>query len=507
MSKRAYVTAPIYYPSGNPHMGSAYTSTAADTYARFMRMDGFDTKFLTGTDEHGMKLQRAAEKQGKTPQKYVDEMSEKFRNLSNIMNLSNDDFIRTTEDRHHKSCQAIWNKLKENGYIYKDTYSGWYCVSDEAYYDESELIEGEDGQKLAPSGHSVEWMEEESYFFKLSVFADKLLDLYENTPDFVQPDSRRNEVISFVKRGLEDISISRTTFDWGIPVPNDNKHVMYVWIDALTNYITADGYPNQLTYWPAVHIVGKDILRFHAIYWPAILMGADIPIPVKVFAHGWWTSEGRKMSKSFGNVIDPEEITKKYGIDQIRYFILREVPFGQDGDFKISRLVSRINTELANDLGNLFQRVLSMVNKNCGATIPAFAELSDLDKNLVELCKDVPQKVRKEMQALHFNKALDAIWELVTASNKYMDTAKPWELKKSDPEAMAHSLRVLIEALRTIAVLLTPFMPESGEKMLGQLALFSQDTNMASLETIPAMEEGKVLPAPVGIFPRIDVAE
>ncbi|MDD9911803.1 MAG: methionine--tRNA ligase [Alphaproteobacteria bacterium] len=502
MTQKAYITTPIYYPSGAPHVGSAYTSTAADVWARFKRSDGFDTKFLTGTDEHGLKLQRKAEEAGLTPQDYVDDMSTQFRALTDIMNLSNDDFIRTTEPRHHKAAQAIWQKLAQNGYIYKDTYSGWYCVSDEAYYDESELTE-QDGKKIAPSGHPVEWMEEESYFFKLSAFEDKLLALYEEQPDFIQPNSRRNEVISFVKSGLADISISRTTFDWGIPVPNDDKHVMYVWIDALTNYLTADGYPNELNYWPAVHLVGKDILRFHAIYWPAMLMGADIDTPRKVFAHGWWTSEGKKMSKSFGNVVDPKEITEEFGIDAVRYFMLREVPFGNDGDFSRERMINRINTELANDLGNLFQRVLSMVQKNCDGKTPALGTLSNEDKALLELAQKALDATQQEIEALAFHKALDAIWEVIDAGNKYMDAVRPWELKKTNPAQMAHVLRVLMESFQIIAVLVTPFMPESGEKLLSQLGI--SGTCISDLSALPNLKEGTELPVPQGIFPRIDV--
>ena len=500
MSQRAYITTPIYYPSGNPHIGSAYTSVAADVYARFMRMAGKDVKFLTGTDEHGLKLQRKAEEAGLTPQEYVDSMVKGFYELSDTMQLTNDDFIRTTEPRHHKAAQALWTKLQEEGYIYKDTYSGWYCVSDEAYYDEDELTE-QDGKKLAPSGHPVEWMEEESYFFKLSAFEDKLLALYKDRADFIQPDSRRNEVISFVERGLQDISISRTTFDWGIPVPGDDKHIMYVWIDALTNYITADGYPGELEYWPAIHLVGKDILRFHAVYWPAMLMGAGIEVPTKLFAHGWITASGKKMSKSFGNVIDPNQLVADFGCDQTRYFLLREFPFGNDGDFSYERMVERINTELANDLGNLFQRTLSMVAKNCAGKVPAVKELSDADNAFFKTCHEAVKQTNQYMENLQFHKALDSIWTVVTAGNKFMDTHKPWELKKENPEQMAHVLRVLMEGLRVIAVLIEPFMPEGGAKMKAQLGL--GDLTLADLTSGP-LEEGAILPTPEGIYPRVE---
>ncbi len=498
--KKAYVTTPIYYPSGLPHLGSAYTSTAADVYARFKRLDGYDTKFLTGTDEHGLKLQRKAEEAGLPVQKYIDGMVKPFKDLTQVMNLSNNDFIRTTEPRHIKSAQALWKKLEENGFIYKATYTGWYCVSDEAYYDEEELVDGK-----APSGHPVEWMEEESYFFKLSAFEDSLIDLYKNNPHFVQPKARLNEVIAFVKGGLRDLSISRTTFDWGIPVPNNDKHIMYVWIDALTNYITADGYPNKLTYWPAVHIVGKDILRFHAVYWPAFLMGAGIDLPQQIFAHGWWTNEGKKMSKSFDNVVDPIAITQEFGIDQIRYFMFREMSFGQDGDFSRKRLISRINSELANDLGNLFQRVLSMVAKNCDGKIPELQTLSDDDIHYLTLCRGAINKTKEHLNNLAFHKALDAIWEAITAGNQYMDLTKPWELKKENPQQMAHCLRVLMEGFCSISLLIEPFMPSSSKKL--QHLIGFKNKTFADLTAKEFLIEGTPLPKPKGVFPRIDIAE
>jgi methionyl-tRNA synthetase len=501
-TKKAYITTPIFYPSGDPHLGHFYTSIAADVYARFKRLDGYDVKFLTGTDEHGLKLQRKAEEAGLSPQAYVDEMSEKFRALIPMADLSNDDFIRTTESRHYKSAQALWQALDANGYIYKNTYSGWYCVPDEAYYDETELTEGPDGQKIAPSGHPVEWMEEESYFFKLSAFADRLLELYASQPDFVQPDSRRNEVVSFVKSGLEDISISRTTFDWGIPVPGDKQHVMYVWVDALTNYITADGYPGKLSYWPARHLVGKDILRFHAVYWPAMLMGAGVEVPRQVFAHGWWTSEGKKMSKSFGNVVDPKEVTDEFGADAVRYFLLREVSFGQDGDFSRQRLIDRVNTELANDLGNLFQRVLSMVQKNCEGRVPPLQEMKPEDEDFFKTTIEGVERVREAIDHMVFHRGLEALWEVIGAGNKYIDATRPWELKKSDPARMAHVLRVLMEGLRVISLLVMPFMPKSGKALQAQLAL--ELTPLVNL-AVPGLTEGKNLPPPTGIFPRVEM--
>lgn len=502
----AYITTPIYYPSGKPHLGSAYTSLAADVYARFMRMRGVDTYFLTGTDEHGLKLQRAAEKEGLEPQAYVDSMSAAFRTLSTIMNLSNNDFIRTTEERHVKTAQEMWRRLEKAGYIYKDSYAGWYCVSDESYYNEDEIVKDTDGTRRSPmSGHPLEWLEEESYFFKLSAFADKLINIYERKPELIQPDSRRNEVLGFLKGGVNDISISRTTFNWGVPVPGDEKHVMYVWVDALTNYLSGLGWPNgdKMKYWPhTTHLVGKDILRFHAVYWPAMLMGAgmnedDLP---RIYAHGWWTSNGEKMSKSKGNVIDPESFIAEYGRDQLRYFLLREVSFGQDGDFSLERFVQRTNTELANDLGNLFQRVLVMIHKNCEGKVPALKNLSDEDKAFIAKAESLADKISPLIESLSFHKALEVIWEVIGDANKYMDTHKPWALKKEDPEQMAHVLRVLYEVFRPLSVIVEPFMPESAKRMQ-QLVGVEEATF-----DLPKVTEGQELPAPSGLFMRIEKA-
>jgi methionyl-tRNA synthetase len=497
MTRTAYVTTPIYYPSGKPHLGSAYTSLAADVYARFKRLDGFDTYFLTGTDEHGLKIQRAAEKEGMAPQAFVDKMAADFKELTPMMGLSNDRFIRTTDADHLATATTMWQALERNGYIYKAKYAGWYSVPDETFYTEEELVDG----KSPDSGHPVEWVEEESYYFKLSAFGDKLLAHYEQNPDFIKPDSRRNEVVSFVKSGLKDLSISRSTFNWGVPVPGDDKHIMYVWIDALTNYLTAVGWPDtnhpNWKYWPAVHLVGKDILRFHAVYWPAMLLAADVPLPKCIFAHGWWTVDGAKMSKSKGNVVDPAQLIQQYGRDQLRYFLMREVTFGQDGDFSHARMVDRINKDLANDIGNLFQRVLSMVGKNCDGRVPEMLELSADDRHLLELAKHLPAKVREAVEALAFNKALDAIWEVVGAGNRYMDSQKPWELKKTDPARMAHCLRVLIESFRPVSVVLEAFMPESAKRMQELVGI-----SHATLE-LPSLAAGTVLPEPSGLFMRI----
>ncbi|MEK9848844.1 MAG: methionine--tRNA ligase, partial [Rhodospirillaceae bacterium] len=365
--KQFYITTPIYYVNDLPHIGHAYTTLACDVTARFKRLDGYDVFFLTGTDEHGQKVEKSAALAGVEPQAFTDRVSQNFLDLTKAMNFSQSQFIRTTETRHKEACQEIWRRLQDNGHIYLGKYSGWYAVRDEAFYDESELKTAEDGKKTAPSGAEVEWVEEPSYFFDLSKWQDKLLDFYEKNPDFIAPQSRRNEVISFVSGGLKDLSISRTSFKWGVPVPNDPEHIMYVWLDALTNYLTATGFPGPYNegcadFWPAdLHMVGKDILRFHAVYWPAFLMGAGIELPKRIFAHGWWTNEGQKISKSLGNIIDPYEISEKYGLDQVRFFLLREVPFGNDGDFSQNSMINRINSELANDLGNLLQRSLSMV--------------------------------------------------------------------------------------------------------------------------------------------------
>ena len=378
-----YITTPIYYVNDAPHIGHAYTTIACDVMARFMRLDGHEVKFLTGTDEHGQKVDKAAKAAGRDPQEFTDEVSEHFRELvntgNNLLNVTNDDFVRTTQDRHKKAAQEIWKRIDANGHIYKDNYGGWYAVRDEAYYQESELIE-KDGKKVAPTGAEVEWVEEESYFFDLSKWQEKLLKFYDENPDFIVPKSRFNEVYSFVEGGLKDLSISRTTFDWGVHVPGDDAHVIYVWIDALTNYLTSTGFPDVESdeykkFWEQgdispMHMVGKDIIRFHAVYWPAFLMAADLPLPKRIVAHGWWTIEGEKMSKSLGNVISPQEIVENYGLDQTRYFMMRAIPFGNDGDFSRRQLIETVNADLANNIGNLAQRTLSMIQKNCDGKVP-----------------------------------------------------------------------------------------------------------------------------------------
>jgi methionyl-tRNA synthetase len=505
---RYYVTTPIYYVNDAPHIGHAYTTLACDALARFMRLDGRSVHFLTGTDEHGQKVEKSANAAGMDPQAFTDKVSQNFRDLAKAMNYSNDDFIRTTEERHIKSCQEIWRRLKERGEIYLGSYAGWYAVRDEAYYGEEELTTTPNGRKIAPSGAEVEWVEEPSYFFKLSQWGDKLLKFYEDNPNFLAPESRRNEVISFVKSGLRDLSVSRTTFNWGVPVPDDPAHVMYVWLDALVNYITAVGFPDQNTpaykkFWPAdLHMVGKDILRFHAIYWPAFLMAADLPPPRRVFAHGWWTNEGQKMSKSLGNALEPHAMVARYGLDQVRYFLLREIPFGNDGDFSHRSMVHRMNGDLANDFGNLAQRVLSMIAKNCDAKVPTPGAFSDADKKLLGSAHDLLPKVRSLMLEQSFHRALEAIWQVIGDGNRYVDEQAPWALKKTDPARMATVLYVLAETVRHLAILVQPIMPEAMARMLDQLAVPADARTFAALGEKGALKAGTPLPTPQGIFPR-----
>lgn len=504
--KTYYITTPIYYVNDKPHLGHAYTTIACDILARFKRLDGYDVRFVTGTDEHGLKVKQSAEKAGMDPQSFTDQVSQNFRDLCGAMNFSNDDFIRTSEDRHIAACQHLWNILVERGEIYLDKYAGWYAVRDEAYYAEDELRDGPNGKKIGPSGAEVEWMEEESYFFRLSAWQDKLLDFYASHPDFVMPDARFNEVKSFVRGGLKDLSVSRTTFDWGVPVPGNPKHVMYVWIDALTNYLTAAGYPNDVSrYWPAdLHMMAKDIIRFHAVYWPAFLMAAGIEPPKRVFAHGWWTIEGEKMSKSVGNVISPYDLIQKYGVDASRYVLLREVPFGNDGDFSHANALARINTDLANGLGNLAQRTLSFIYKNCEGKIPEPATFTENDKALLQKAQvDMLVNVRRELDVQRFHKALEAIWDVVNAANVYIDVEAPWSLKKTDTVRMGTVLYVLTEVIRCLALIVQPVMPESSAKMLDQLFVEKNARGFEALSSVHAIKAGTVIDQPQGVFPRL----
>ncbi len=501
-----FVTTPIYYVNDLPHLGHAYTTVACDALARFMRLDGYRVKFLTGTDEHGQKVEQSARAAGISPQQFADRISAAFREITRLLDISNDDFIRTTEPRHARAVQAIWQELERRGEIYLGRFAGWYSVRDEAFYDEAELVEGPNGRR-APTGAEVEWLEEENYFFRLSAWQDKLLAYYEENPDAVAPRGRRNEVISFVKGGLKDLSISRTSFTWGIPVPGDPRHVIYVWLDALTNYITALGYPDVATpqfstYWPtALHVVGKDILRFHSVYWPAFLMAAGLPPPRRVFANGWWTVEGQKMSKSLGNVIPPKQLVDAYGVDPVRYFLLRELPFGNDGDFSHRAMVGRLNSDLANDLGNLAQRVLVMINRDCGAAIPEPGKLSVADQMLLELADGLLETMRNHMREQAFHLALEAIWKIVSEANRYVDEQAPWTLRRGDPDRMRTVLYTLAETIRHLGILVQPFVPGSAIRLLDQLGVASGARDFAALAAAPLVP-GTRLPRPEGIFPR-----
>jgi methionyl-tRNA synthetase len=503
-----YITTAISYPNGSPHIGHAYEAIATDALARFKRLAGFEVMFLTGTDEHGQKMQQTAARHGKTPAELSDELAPLFKAMVEKLNCSNDDFIRTTQARHKKAATEIWQRMEASGDIYLDKYAGWYSVRDEAYYAEDELSEGADGKKLAPTGTPVEWVEEESYFFRLSAYQDKLLSHYEQHPEFIGPDTRRNEVISFVKGGLQDLSVSRTSFDWGVPVPGNERHVMYVWVDALTNYLTGAGFPDDSSpaykkFWPAdVHIIGKDILRFHAVYWPAFLMSADIPLPRRVYGHGFLFNKGEKMSKSVGNVIDPFALAEHYGVDQLRYFLLREVPFGRDGNYSHEAIVSRINADLANDLGNLAQRSLSMIAKNCDGKIPQPGKLTASDMEILAAADGILAKATEAMDRQAIHRALEAIWDVVAQANRYFASSEPWALKKTDPERMATVLFVAAEIIRKLAILTQPFMPTSAAEILDILAVENKERGFAHLGEDYKLSAGQELPEPAPVFPR-----
>ena len=502
-----FITTAIDYVNGKPHLGHAYEKISSDVLARFKRLDGFDVFFLTGTDEHGQKVAKSAAAAGKTAKAFTDENSAYFKEMDGYLNVAYDQFIRTTEERHYKASQAIWKRIAAAGDIYLGGYAGWYSVRDEAYFAEDELTNGPNGKKFAPSGAEVEWVEEPSYFFKLSAYTDKLLDYYEKNPDFIQPSFRRNEVVSFVKQGLNDLSVSRTTFDWGVPVPDAPGHVMYVWLDALTNYLTALGFPDDdaamAKYWPAdIHIIGKDIVRFHAVYWPAFLMSAGIAVPKKVFGHGFINVEGAKMSKSLGNVLSPRDMVDEFGVDQLRYFLMREVPYGQDGSFSREQIINRINSELANDYGNLAQRVLSFIAKNVDAKVPNPGELTADDDAFGKLLEELPDAVRAAFDNLAYSQALEAIWAVIRAANVYVDKQAPWALRKTDPARMETVLYMLCEAIRRVAILTQPFMPTASEKMLDQLGVAPNARSFAALDVGHRLTPGTPLPAPQGVFPR-----
>ncbi len=506
-----FITTPIYYVNDQPHIGHAYTMVACDALARFMRLDGYRVKFLTGTDEHGQKVEQSARAAGISPQEFADRVSPAFRAVTRQLDISNDDFIRTTEPRHIRAVEALWRELERRGEIYLGRFAGWYAVRDEAFYDESELVDGPNGRR-APTGAEVEWLEEENYFFRLAAWQDRLLDFYEANPDAVAPNSRRNEVISFVRSGLRDLSISRTSFSWGIPVPGDPRHVIYVWFDALINYLSAVGYPDTENpefsmFWPtAFHMVGKDIVRFHAVYWPAFLMAAGLTPPRRVFAHGWWTVEGQKMSKSLGNVVAPQQLVETYGLDPVRYFLLRELPFGHDGDFSHRAVVGRLNGDLANDFGNLAQRVLTMINRNCGAVVPEPGVLSTADRTLLDAASDLLPRLRCHMAEQAFHLALEAIWRVVGEANRYVDEMAPWALARSpraggDQARMRTVLYTLAEVIRHLAILTQPFIPGSAGRLLDQLAVRAEERDFRALAAAP-LSPGTVLPRPEGIFPR-----
>lgn len=505
--EKFYITTAISYPNGKPHIGHAYELIASDAIARFHRHDGKDVFFLTGTDEHGIKMLQTARREGITPRELADRNSAEFKRMAEALDASNDDFIRTTEARHRVASQAIWQAMAANGDIYKGGYAGWYSVRDEAYYGEEETELRADDVRYGPQGTPVEWVEEESYFFRLSAYEQKLMDLYERNPGFIGPPERRNEIVSFVKAGLKDLSISRTTFDWGIPVPGDEAHVMYVWVDALTNYITGAGYPDpadeRWRYWPCdIHVIGKDITRFHTVYWPAFLMSAGIELPKRVFGHGFVFNRGEKMSKSVGNVIDPFALVAHYGLDQVRYFMLREVPFGQDGNYSHEAIVNRTNADLANDLGNLAQRSLSMIAKNCDGLVPARGALADADVQLLAQADAALATARRVMGEQAIHQALAAIFAVVAEANRYFASQEPWVLRKTDNARMETVLWTTAETIRRVAILCQPFIPASAAQLLDLLAVPAGERDFAHVGEGSSLVAGTKLPAPQPVFPR-----
>ncbi len=510
MNKNFYITTPIYYPSGKPHMGHAYSSIVADIFARFKRLEGYNVYFLTGTDEHGQKIQKEAKKQNKDPKIFCDEISETFKSLTKKLSLTNNDFIRTTEERHFKSVVEIWNKLTDSGDIYLGKYNGWYSVSDEAFYEKDE-IEEVNGKKISKlSGSIVEWVEEESYFFKLSAWSDKLLDYYKKNEKFILPLSRRNEVIKFVEKGLQDLSISRTSLSWGIPVPQNKKHVIYVWLDALTNYISALNFPNikdskYKNFWPAdVHIIGKDILRFHAIYWPAFLLAAKIPLPKRVFGHGWILSDDKKMSKSLGNILDPLEIIEKYGIDQLRYYLIKEVSLGNDGSISMKNLMNCINNDLANNYGNLCQRVFSFIKKNCQNKIPYKTNLIDSDKKFLNnLIENLPE-LSNLMNNQNLNEYIKKVVTFSFEANKYFNDSEPWSIKKNDPERMKTILFTISQQIKNISILLNPIIPNATGKVLSSMHINQNNILINKIDDMNSLNHEKELNNLEILFSKIE---
>ncbi|MGB7374598.1 methionine--tRNA ligase [Pontixanthobacter sp.] len=516
MSEPYYITTAISYPNGKPHIGHAYEAIAADVIARFQRAQGRTVRFQTGTDEHGLKMARKAEEQGRTARELADEMSGYFQDMCSALNISHDRFIRTVESDHHRASQALWQAMEANGDLYLDRYEGWYSVRDEAYYDAKELTEGEGGEKLSPQGTPVEWTVEESWFFRLSKYQDALLDLYARAPEFLQPDSRRNEMIAFVSGGLKDLSISRTSFNWGVPVPGSDNHVMYVWVDALTNYLTGLGYPEHTaemkSFWPAdLHLIGKDIVRFHAVYWPAFLMSAQLPLPKRVFGHGFLLNRGQKESKSLGNVTDPVALSDAYGVDSLRYFLMREVAFGQDGSYSPEAIVTRCNAELANSFGNLAQRTLSMIFKNMDGAVTADYTSNPDDEALAEDVVNACRLLQASFERLAFSDGLDAWIKAVFACNQYVDEQAPWALRKNDPERMEAVLMTLFKQVHALAIAVRPVVPASADRLLDQLGAAADQRAYANLSDQTWFDrliaDGFTLDKPEGVFPRLDMTE
>ena len=515
MADPYYITTAIHYPNGKPHIGHAYETIAADVLARFHRLRGREVRFQTGTDEHGLKMAQKARDLGTTPRELADEMSAAFRELFDTLDITYDRFIRTTDEDHHAASRAIWQRMEAKGDLYLDRYEGWYSVRDEAYYDESELVEGEGGEKLSPQGTPVEWTEEETWFFRLSNYQQQLLELLEK-PGFLEPESRRNEMLAFVRQGLRDLSVSRTSFDWGVKVPGSEDHVMYVWVDALTNYITGLGYPDTdgdfAKFWPAdMHLIGKDIVRFHTIYWPAFLMSADLPVPRAVFGHGFLLNRGQKESKSLGNVTDPGELAERFGVDNLRYFLMREIAFGQDGSYSPEAIVTRCNAELANSFGNLAQRTLSMIAKNMNGKMSVF-EPSDADWELLgTVRKACAEELPEQFEKLAFSNGIEAWIKAVYACNQYVDEQAPWALKQTDPERMEVVLQTLFATLRDLAIAIQPVVPGKAAAVLDQLGIPADERgydSIADADWYNRLVSGDyVVPKPTPVFPRLELTE
>ncbi|MGB2718151.1 MAG: methionine--tRNA ligase [Rhodococcus sp. (in: high G+C Gram-positive bacteria)] len=502
-----YVTTAIAYPNGAPHIGHAYEYIATDTIARFKRLDGYDVRFLTGTDEHGLKMQQTAQTEGVDVRELAARNSDAFQTAQDLLKISYERFIRTTDADHHAAIQELWKRMEANGDIYLDAFSGWYSVRDEAFYTEAETTLAEDGSRVATETNTpVEWTEEPSYFFKLSQYQDKLLELYDASPDFIAPNTRRNEIVNFVKGGLRDLSISRTTFDWGVPVPGDPAHVMYVWVDALTNYLTGAGYPDLESesyrkFWPAdLHIIGKDITRFHTVYWPAFLMSAGIELPKRVFVHGFLNVKGEKMSKSLGNVLDPQSLVENYGLDPVRFFFLREVSFGQDGSYSHEAIVARVNADLSNELGNLAQRSLTMVAKNLEGKLPTPGDFTAEDDAMLARADALLEICRREFEVQALHSALEAIWSVLGETNRYFSQQQPWVLRKTDPDRMATVLYVTLEVLRIVGILTQPVMPDSASRILDLLGASNREFTDIATRSVP----GTALPTPTPVFPKYE---